>query len=255
MNNDAPPLFHPPPAMTDLVLALDVPELGEALALAAPLRDRLRWVKVGLQLFTRHGPDAVRAFADLGFKVFLDLKLHDIPNTVASAIKGLRGSPCSLLTIHTTGGPEMIRAAVATAAETLPAATVLGVTVLTSLDAAQLAATGVPRAPEEQVRLLARAGAAAGLRGFVCSPQELALLRGELGAEPLLVAPGVRPGGAAADDQKRAMTPAEAAAHGASLIVVGRPILRAPDRAAAVDAILRELAGSDDAIQTSPFWH
>ncbi|MDR2845119.1 MAG: orotidine-5'-phosphate decarboxylase [Puniceicoccales bacterium] len=227
--------------MTELILALDVDNQDDALALVRPLQGRLKWVKLGLQLFTRHGPDVVDAFAALGFRVFLDLKLHDIPNTVASAIKSLRGRPCELLTIHTLGGPEMMRRAADTAREVLPNATVLGVTVLTSMDAGQLAAVGIARPPAEQVRLLARLAVASGLNGLVCSPQELPVLRGELGPMPLLVTPGIRASDAPADDQSRTLTPAQAAAQGASHIVVGRPILKAADPVAATLAIQREI--------------
>jgi orotidine-5'-phosphate decarboxylase len=229
--------------MTEIILALDVDSQDAALALARPLRGRLRWVKLGLQLFTRHGPDIVDTFAALGFEVFLDLKLHDIPNTVASAIKSLRGRPCSLLTLHTSGGPAMLADANDAARDALPGATLLGVTVLTSMDSAQLAATGVGREPAEQVRLLARMAAGAGLGGFVCSPLELELLRADLGAGPLLVTPGIRAAGAPADDQNRTLTPAQAAARGATHLVVGRPILKAPDPVAAFLAMQAELDG------------
>ena len=228
--------------MTELILALDVADKDEALALVAPLRGHLRWVKLGLQLFTHHGPDVVECFAEQGFSVFLDLKLHDIPNTVASAIKSLRGRSCSLLTVHTLGGPAMLRLAVETAREVLPGTTVLGVTVLTSMDAVQLAAVGIGHAPVDAVRLLARMGAEAGLQGFVCSPQELPVLRADLGVAPLLVTPGIRAAGVAADDQNRTLTPAEAARAGASHIVVGRPILKALDPVHAVLAMQAELA-------------
>jgi orotidine-5'-phosphate decarboxylase len=228
--------------MTEIILALDVDTKETALALVQPLRGRLRWVKLGLQLFTRHGPEITDEFAALGFKVFLDLKLHDIPNTVASAIKSLRGRPCQLLTVHTTGGPAMLAAAVAAARDALPQTTVLGVTVLTSMDAAALAATGVGREPAAQARLLARMAADAGLRGFVCSPLELGLLRDELGPEPLLITPGIRAVGAAPDDQNRTLSPAQAAAAGATHLVVGRPILKAPDPVAAFCQMTAELS-------------
>ncbi len=223
--------------MTQLILALDVETRDEAVALVRPLRGQLRWVKLGLQLFTRHGPDIVNEFSDLGFKVFLDLKLHDIPNTVASAIKSLRGRPCSLLTIHTLGGSEMMRRAGETAREALPDAAVLGVTVLTSMDEGQLAGIGIARPPAEQVKLLARLAVNSGLNGLVCSPLELAMLRAELGSGPALVTPGIRSADAPADDQSRTLSPAEAARLGASHIVVGRPILQAPDPVAAVREI------------------
>lgn len=224
-----------------LILALDVETKDEALALARPLAGNLAWVKLGLQLFTRHGPGIVDEFHALGFKVFLDLKFHDIPNTVASAIKSLRGRPCSLLTIHIAGGPEMIARATEAARDTLPDCQVLGVTVLTSMDQTQLAAIGVQRSPEEQVRLLARLGTQAGLNGLVCSPLELSILRTELGAGPTLVTPGIRYPSATADDQSRIMTPTQAAAAGASFIVVGRPILKAADPFAETLKIRREI--------------
>lgn len=233
-----------PPPNCSLILALDVDTQEEAVALAKPLAGQLRWVKLGLQQFTRHGPGIVDTFHDLGFKVFLDLKLHDIPNTVASAIGSLRGRPCSLLTLHASGGPAMLARAAEAASKHLPDCTLLGVTVLTSMDDAQLTAVGVGRAPAEQVRLLARMAIDSGLRGLVCSPLELAMLRSDLGASPMLVTPGIRPADAAGDDQSRVMTPAEAAHAGASAIVVGRPILKAKDPIAAVRAIQREIGES-----------
>ena len=224
-----------------LILALDVETRDEALALAKPLAGNLRWVKLGLQLFTRHGPGIVDDFAALGFEVFLDLKLHDIPNTVASAIKSLRGRPCSLLTLHASGGPEMLARAAEAARDALPACRLLGVTVLTSMDQAQLGAVGVPRSAEDQVRLLGTMATAAGIDGLVCSPLELPVLRSALGAKPFLVTPGIRYPDAKGDDQSRVMTPAQAAAAGASAIVVGRPILKDKDPAAMTLRIRREI--------------
>ena len=224
-----------------LILALDVETKDEALALAKPLAGNLRWVKLGLQLFTRHGPGIVDEFAGLGFQVFLDLKLHDIPNTVASAVRSLRGRPCSLLTLHASGGPEMLARAAEAAREALPSCRLLGVTVLTSMDQAQLAAVGIGRSAEEQVRLLGSMAAKAGIDGLVCSPLELPILRASLGASPFLVTPGIRYPDAKGDDQSRVMTPAQAAAAGASAIVVGRPILRERDPAAMTLRIRREI--------------
>lgn len=225
----------------ELILALDLESRDDAVAFLKPLQGRLRHVKVGLQLFTKHGPDIVDTFADMGYSVFLDLKLHDIPNTVASAIKSLKGRRCSMLTLHTLGGPEMMRRAADAARDALPGCLTLGVTVLTSMDDAQLGAIGVPRTPAEQVELLAQLGVQSGLGGLVCSPQELPVLRRRLGAAPRLVTPGIRPAAASLDDQSRVLTPAEAAAFGASHIVVGRPILKAANPAAACDAIRREI--------------
>lgn len=229
------------PAPCRLILALDVETKEEALALARPLAGNLIWVKLGLQLFTRHGPSIVDEFHALGFKVFLDLKLHDIPNTVASAIKSLKGRPCSLLTLHACGGPEMMTRAVEAARESIPNCQLLAVTVLTSMDQAQLNAVGIQRTPEEQVRLLGRLAIQSGVHGLVCSPLELPMLREELGTEPLLVTPGIRYPDAKGDDQNRVMTPTQAATSGASFIVVGRPILNASNPSAQTLQIRREI--------------
>ncbi|AWI10658.1 orotidine-5'-phosphate decarboxylase [Ereboglobus sp. PH5-5] len=227
---------------TDLILALDVPTREEAAPLLRQLRGSLNWVKIGLQMFTAHGPDYVRAVADEGFNVFLDLKLHDIPNTVAKAVESLAPLPIGMLTLHTCGGREMMVAAQKAAAQTKPGLLLLGVTVLTSTNAAGLAETGVNAAPESQVLRLAKLATDAGLRGLVCSPLEVPVLRRELPAHMQLVTPGIRSAAAAGtDDQKRTMTPAEAARAGSSFIVVGRPILKAPDPAAAARAIMEEL--------------
>ena len=227
-----------------LILALDVETKEEALALARPLVGSLGWGKLGLQLFTRHGPGIVDEFHALGFKVFLDLKLHDIPNTVASAVKSLRGRPCSLLTLHAGGGPEMIARAVEAARDALPDCRLLSVTVLTSMDRAQLSAVGIERSAEDQVRLLGRMAVSAGSHGLVCSPLELPVLRAELGDGPDLVTPGIRYPDAKGDDQSRVMTPADAAAAGSSFIVVGRPILKAADPAAMAQRIRKEIGES-----------
>lgn len=227
---------------TELILAVDLEDKEVAKNFLAPLRGELSWVKIGLQMFLKYGPAVVDEFADAGFRVFLDLKLHDIPNTVASAIKSLRGRPCGMLTIHALGGAEMMRRALDAAADALPQTLLLGVTVLTSMDEKQLAGIGVPAAPMRQVELLAKLAAGTGMRGLVCSPLELPCLRRELGGEIALVTPGIRPKTATLDDQSRVMTPAEAADAGASFIVVGRPILKAADPVAAARAIRAELA-------------
>src|SRR5579859_5445975 len=212
----------------DLILALDVPSREAAAPLLRSLRGSVRWVKIGLQMFTAYGPDYVREVAGLGFQVFLDLKLHDIPHTVAKAVESLAPLPIGMLTLHTAGGREMMAAARAAQEQTKPGLLLLGVTVLTSMDAAALAETGVPDAPDAQVARLACLAADAGLRGLVCSPLEVPLLRAQLPADLQLVTPGIRPAGeAGGDDQKRTLTPAEAARAGANYIVVGRPILKA----------------------------
>jgi len=230
---------------TDLILALDVPTREEAVPMLRQLRGSLKWVKIGLQMFTAYGPDYVRAVADEGYNIFLDLKLHDIPNTVAKAVESLAPLPIGMLTLHTSGGREMMLSAQKAAAQTKPNLLLLGVTVLTSTNAAGLAETGINATPEAQVSRLARLAAGAGgagLRGLVCSPIEVPLLRRELPAHIQLVAPGIRSSAdAGTDDQKRTMTPAEAARAGSSYIVVGRPILKAKDPAAAARAIMAEL--------------
>ncbi|MDR2674049.1 MAG: orotidine-5'-phosphate decarboxylase [Opitutaceae bacterium] len=246
---------------TDLILALDMPTREAAAPILRQLRGSLRWVKIGLQLFTAHGPDYVRAVADEGFDIFLDLKLHDIPNTVARAVESLAALPVGMLTLHTCGGREMMLAADDARRAAKPGLLLLGVTVLTSMDAAGLAETGVAGAPGEQVSRLGRLAIDSGLRGLVCSPLEVAALRRELPADVRLVTPGIRFGGggggggageggggaggeAGGDDQKRIMTPAGAARAGASYIVVGRPILKAPSPAEAAAKILAELRGA-----------
>ena len=229
----------------DLILALDVPTREEAAPLLRQLRGNLRWVKLGLQMFTAYGPNYVREVAGMGFDIFLDLKLHDIPNTVAKAVESLGPLPIKMLTLHTSGGAEMMRAAKAAQEKTNPDLLLLGVTVLTSTDAAGLNETGVTASPAEQVARLGKPATDSGLRGLVCSPLEVELLRRTLPASTQLVTPGIRPSGeAGGDDQKRVMSPAEAARAGSSYIVVGRPILKAADPAAAARAILAELNGA-----------
>ena len=229
----------------DLILALDVPTREEAAPILRQLRGQLRWVKIGLQMFTAYGPDYVREVAGMGFSVFLDLKLHDIPNTVAKAVESLAPLPISMLTLHCAGGGEMMRAARAAQQKHHPNLLLLGVTVLTSMDTAGLAEIGVTHAAADQVARLGRLAADSGLRGLVCSPLEVALLRGSLPAGMQLITPGIRPASeAGGDDQKRVMTPADAARAGSTYIVVGRPILKAADPAAAARTILAELANA-----------
>ena len=229
----------------DLILALDVPTREDAAPLLRQLRGHVRWVKIGLQMFTAYGPNYVLEVAGMGYDIFLDLKLHDSPNTVAKAVESLGPLPIKMLTLHTSGGVEMMRAALSAQQKTNPNLLLLGVTVLTSTDAAGLNEIGVTASPAEQVARLGRLAADAGLRGLVCSPLEVALLRSQLPAGMQLITPGIRPTSEAGrDDQKRVMTPADAARAGSSYIVVGRPILQAPDPAAAARAIAAELAGA-----------
>ena len=225
----------------EIIVALDEPSLADARELMERLAGRARFYKLGLQLFTAAGPAAVAMAKERGARVFLDLKLHDIPNTVASAVRSARDFGVDLCTIHLGGGPEMCAAAVAEAGEKM---TILGVTVLTSSNQATLEACGIQESVGEQVVRLARMGRAAGVRGFVASALELPLLRAELGPEPLLVIPGVRPTGADAGDQKRTATPAEVVRGGATHLVIGRPISRAASPAEAFDVIAREIAAA-----------
>lgn len=229
----------------ELILALDVPSREDAAPILRQLRGSLRWVKIGLQMFTAYGPDYVRAVADQGFDIFLDLKLHDIPNTVAKAVESLAPLPIGMLTLHTSGGREMMQAARTAQLAGKPDLLLLGVTVLTSMDATGLSELGISTDPASQVARLGNLAVSAGLSGLVCSPLEVSLLRSQLPSTVKLVTPGIRPAGeAGGDDQKRIMTPADAARAGSSYIVVGRPILKAADPAAAARAIQSELARS-----------
>lgn len=223
-----------------LAVALDLPGAREALALVDRLEQTCQWFKVGMELFYAAGTPLIHQLRDRGFDVFLDLKLHDIPNTVAGAIRSATHAGASLLTVHAAGGPAMLAAA-AEAAAAPGSPRLLAVTVLTSMDAAQLHAIGIDTSPADQVLRLARLAHASGINGMVCSPEEVGLLRKELGPEALLVIPGIRPAEAAIGDQKRIATPAAAIAQGASLLVVGRPITQALDPAAAAQAILAEI--------------
>ncbi len=228
----------------DLILVLDAPSPREILPTLRQLQGSVRWVKIGLEMYTACGPDCVREVADLGFKVFLDLKLHDIPNTVAKAVESAAKLPIGMLTLHTCGGREMMQWAAKARAQHAPDLLLLGVTVLTSFSAPGLAETGVIDPPEQQVVRLGRLAKESGVTGLVCSPLEIASLRAALPADVTLVTPGIRPRDAKADDQSRVMTPGEAARTGANYIVVGRPIFKAPDPAAAARAILAELAAA-----------
>jgi len=225
-----------------LIVALDVPGAAEADALVDRLEGTCAWFKVGLELFVAAGPAVVEPLLKRGHSVFLDLKLHDIPNTVAGAVRSAAGLGARMMTVHAGGGPAMLMAARNALDGIIDPPELLAVTVLTSMDAAQLTASGVERSPAQQVELLAQMGLEAGIRGFVCSPEELSKLRTLTGPEGVLVIPGIRPAGAAIGDQKRIATPAEALRMGASYLVVGRPITQAPEPAKAAEAILDEMA-------------
>ena len=227
-----------------LILALDLPDRESALKILDGLRGKLEWVKIGLQMYLKYGANFVREVSGMGFKIFLDLKLFDIPNTVASAVESVSALPVSMLTIHASGGREMMRRAVESAAERNPELLILGVTVVTSFDADSLAETGVELEPEWQVEKLAKLAVDSGLKGLVCSPLEIEGLRSILPEDTVLVTPGIRPSGSSADEQKRIMTPADAARAGSDFIVVGRPILKAENPAFAVSKILEEIANA-----------
>jgi orotidine-5'-phosphate decarboxylase len=223
-----------------IIVPLDFPTLADAAAMAKRLAGEVAAVKIGKQLFTAEGPAAIRAMRDLGYRVFLDLKYHDIPNTVAAAVEAARAHGVWLLNVHASGGPRMMRAA-ATAAAGPARPLVIGVTVLTSFSEEEYrAATGTSRTIEAQVRALAKAAQAAGLDGVVASPQEIRAVREECGPRFLIVTPGVRPADAARDDQRRVMTPGEAVRAGGDYLVIGRPITAAPDPVAAARRIAEE---------------
>ena len=223
-----------------LAVALDFPDENQALALVDRLDGTCQWFKVGMELYYAAGNSIIHHLRDRGFNVFLDLKLHDIPNTVAGAVRSVAQAGASLLTLHAGGGAAMMSAA-AEAACAPGSPRLLAVTVLTSMDATQLMGIGITASPADQVLRLARLAQASGIDGMVCSPEEVALLRKETGPETLLVIPGIRPTGSAIGDQKRIATPTQAIAEGASLLVVGRPITRANDPVAAARAILQEI--------------
>jgi orotidine-5'-phosphate decarboxylase len=224
-----------------LAVALDYPDAFEAMKLVDSLGQTCQWFKVGMELYYAAGNDIVRQLRDRGFDVFLDLKLHDIPNTVAGAVRSATKAGASLLTIHASGGSAMMTAA-AEAAKAPGSPRILAVTVLTSMDAAQLAGTGITVSPAEQVLRLATLATQSGIDGFVCSAEEVTAMRTATGPDSLLVIPGIRPAGVAIGDQKRIATPAQAIAQGASMLVVGRPITQAKDPAAAAEDILDEIA-------------
>ena len=218
-----------------IIAALDVPTANEALTLAKAIAPAVGAFKIGKELFVAEGPDIVRRVRDTGAAVFLDLKFHDIPNTVAKAVTSSAHQDVQMLTVHASGGTAMLRAAQEAAGDNGPL--VLGVTVLTSMDEQDLTELGIHKTPAEQVRHLAQLAAAAGLRGLVCSPQEIAPLRQVLPAEVQLVTPGIRPAGSASGDQKRVMTPADAITAGADWLVIGRPIYAAENPREAAEAI------------------
>ena len=231
-------------AESRIIVALDFPDLTQALALLDQLEPRRCRVKVGKELFTRAGPGLVETIVRRGFDVFLDLKFHDIPKTVAAACAAAADLGVWMMNLHAVGGAAMMQAAHRRLAELPEPPLLVAVTVLTSLDSADLAAIGCPGDPAERVIALARLARHAGLDGVVCSPREAAGVRAALGPDFKLVTPGVRPAGSGKADQKRTLTPGEAIAAGADYLVIGRPITAAADPMAALSAIEREIANA-----------
>ncbi len=223
-----------------IIIALDVPDTDGALRLLDSLGEPPSLCKIGLELFTSQGPSVVKAVQSRGSRIFLDLKFHDIPNTVAHAVKSAKDLGVTMTTLHASGGPVMLEAA-AKAAEGSDLL-LLAVTVLTSMDAAQLSSTGIAVEPKDQVLRLAGLASAAGIGGIVCSPLEVTAIRGSLGNDLRIVTPGVRPTWAAVGDQKRVMTPSEAVAAGSDWLVIGRPITAAENPKEAYAKVIAELS-------------
>jgi len=228
-------------AQDRLIVALDVSTAAAARKIVAAVGDSALTYKVGMQLYTAEGPEIVRELVNSGRRVFLDLKYHDIPNTVGAAAREAAQLGVKMLTVHASGGGKMMRAAVESAEAVNPDLMVLGVTVLTSLDDSDLGTLGMRGGVNEHVLRLAALALANGCRGVVASAQECSALREEFGNDFIIVTPGVRPAGSGHDDQARVVTPAEAIAAGATHIVVGRPITDASDPAAEARAILGQL--------------
>jgi orotidine-5'-phosphate decarboxylase len=224
-------------AADKIIVALDVATKAQALALVEQLRDKISFFKIGLQLYTAEGPEIVRAVLATGAKVFLDLKLHDIPNTVARAVESASNLSVHMLTVHLSGASEMIRAAIAARPDNM---SILGVTVLTSSTEETLRETGISDTLDKQVVRLTKLGIENGIDGIVASPHEIKSLRAKFGDKIKIVVPGIRPSWSEPGDQKRFMTPLEAIEAGADYLVIGRPITAHKNPREAVERILRE---------------
>jgi orotidine-5'-phosphate decarboxylase len=222
-------------------VALDTTDANHARQLAAQLRGSVGGLKLGLEFFSAHGPDGVRPFVEMALPVFLDLKYHDIPNTVAGACRAAAGLGVSILNVHAQGGADMMRAAVEAAKTVSPSTRVIAVTMLTSLADEDLPSLGLTPPVADQVLRLPSPAQQCGLDGVVCSAHEIVRLRKELGPDFWLVVPGIRPAGSALGDQRRVMGPAEARDAGANVLVIGRPITGAPDPARAARDIAQSL--------------
>jgi orotidine-5'-phosphate decarboxylase len=232
--------------MRPIFVAIDTPDLERALQIAQAVRSEAGGVKLGLEFFAAQGPAGVRRIAQLGLPIFLDLKLHDIPNTVAKAVEALAPLSPAILTVHASGGREMLAAAKEAAPETTK---VVAVTLLTSLDAGDLHDIGVEGSPADQVARLAWVARDSGVDGIVCSGAEAAAAR-DIWPEAFIVVPGVRPAGTEVGDQKRVVTPAQALADGANVLVIGRPITGAPDPAQAIRDIAATLSPTHEEART-----
>ena len=225
----------------EIILALDVESRSKARSILKATGEQLKWVKVGLQSYLRDGPDLLSEIAGLGKQIFLDLKLHDIPNTMSKALESLSSLPINMLTVHATAGPDALSKCSKEAKTMMPEVTLLAVTVLTSMDKGNLSAIGVDSPVEEQVIKLATLASESGIGGVVCSPLELEILRPALPPETKLVTPGIRPSGSDHGDQKRIMTPSQAYRAGADYLAIGRPILAAPEPSDALAKIIGEM--------------
>ncbi len=228
----------------ELAVALDLPSRGEIQNLVRQLPPEVKWYKVGLELFTALGPPVVEYLKNNGSSVFLDLKLHDIPRTVERAVTAAAHHGVDLLTIHASGGPDMLATAASAAAKSQHNPKLVAVTALTSLDDSDLRILGLNSSVAEYATSLAETALAAGIDGLVCSVLEAKAFRQKFGDKPILVTPGIRPNGTDAGDQKRIATPADAVEAGASILVVGRAIVQAPDPAKAAATILEEMYAS-----------
>jgi len=229
-------------AFERIYVALDTTDMAYAVDLAEKLKGLVGGMKVGKEFFTANGPQGVQAIRDVGMPVFLDLKFHDIPNTVAGAIRAAAPIAPHIINVHAQGGPEMLKQA-AQAGKDANIPLTIAVTILTALDRDDLEATGVPHSVEDQVVRLARLTQENGLDGVVCSAREIAPIRAACGPDFKLIVPGIRPAWAAKGDQKRIMTPRDAVEAGADILVIGRPITQADDPVAAARKIAEELDG------------
>jgi orotidine-5'-phosphate decarboxylase len=228
-----------------IIVALDFPNAAAALALVEHIEPAACRLKVGKELFTRAGPQLVEQLVERGFDVFLDLKFHDIPNTVASACRAAAGLGVWMLNVHALGGERMLLAAREGIGRAAHQPLLIAVTILTSMNEQDLAGVGLSGTAADNVMRLAGLAQSCGLDGVVCSPRETALLRDRLGADFLLVTPGIRPAGVASDDQRRVMTPLEAVRNGSSYLVIGRPVTQADDPVGVLRALNSELSAGD----------